>query len=341
MKKIFLLSIFLFIFLLSPSPTRAVCTSTNTCGAAFLSCRDGAGVIYACCDTSGDVCPTVTPTPTPSGPPSDSRCSNPGNQCWSKSWNCPGICPRECGSLCCLDQGACDARTACGNEGTACCHGFAQSPCGGPGSSLTCIDDTCRACGNPVDPDYPADSNHHQPCCRDFGQAPCGLGTGNVCGTDNYCYQNPFTNGCGPCLGDLSNGSVVCQLGNICCPTEEACNNVAAPPWYGQTPNSFCNLQKTRVRTALGCIDATGTATIQTILSWGIGISGGIGLLMIIYSAFLLMTAGGDKKGAQAAKELLMSALIGIAVIGISVVLLNFIGFNVLGLGNFGFITWH
>ncbi len=94
----------------------------------------------------------------------------------------------------------------------------------------------------------------------------------------------------------------------------------------------------TGVDTAIGCLAAGDPKVlIGQLLSWGIGVGGGIAFLFIIYAGFMIATAAGDPKRIQAGRELLFSALSGLVLIVLSVLLLNFIGVNVLGLGTLGF----
>ena len=88
--------------------------------------------------------------------------------------------------------------------------------------------------------------------------------------------------------------------------------------------------------TALGCIPISSGPLLSFLLSLLSGIGGGIALLLIIYAAFMISTAGGDPKKVQAGKELLTAALIGLAFITLAVVILNFFGVNVLGLQRLG-----
>jgi hypothetical protein len=91
------------------------------------------------------------------------------------------------------------------------------------------------------------------------------------------------------------------------------------------------------IYSALGCLPAGARPLITTLLRILMGVGGGIALLMTIYSAFIIITAGGDPKKVQAGKELLTASLAGLAFIALSIVVLNFIGVNVLGLSNLGF----
>jgi len=92
------------------------------------------------------------------------------------------------------------------------------------------------------------------------------------------------------------------------------------------------------VKTAIGCINASNLSTFTyQLLTWGIGFSGFVGILLIVYAGFMMLTASGDPKRVKAAQELLTAAISGIILIVLSVVILNFLGVNILGLNNLGF----
>jgi hypothetical protein len=88
--------------------------------------------------------------------------------------------------------------------------------------------------------------------------------------------------------------------------------------------------------TAVGCIDKDPKVMIGKIINVGIGIAGGIALLMILASAFMLTISQGDVKKTSDAKERLTSAIIGLIFIIFSVTILQFIGESVLKIPGFG-----
>lgn len=92
-----------------------------------------------------------------------------------------------------------------------------------------------------------------------------------------------------------------------------------------------------RVLTALGCLPLKGKEFVNAVLPWAVGIAGGIALVMIGYSGFILVTSGGDPKRVQAGRELLTASISGLILIALSVILLNFIGIKILNLGGLGF----
>jgi hypothetical protein len=93
------------------------------------------------------------------------------------------------------------------------------------------------------------------------------------------------------------------------------------------------------INTAIGCIPIGGSLspTISTLLTWSLGIAGGIAFILLIIAGFQYVTSAGDPKRAKAAQELLTSAIAGLIFIALSVLILNFIGVRLLGLNQLGF----
>ena len=119
--------------------------------------------------------------------------------------------------------------------------------------------------------------------------------------------------------------------------TAECVNTLAAQVCCKS--NALCgtgaNLNK-GVNTAIGCLIAGDPKVfISQLLGWGVGVGGGIAFLMIVFAGFQMVTASGDPKRVQAAKELLTSAIAGLILIVLSVLLLNFIGVKILHLPGF------
>ena len=136
------------------------------------------------------------------------------------------------------------------------------------------------------------------------------------------------TTGCPPAQPIACTGSYV----GYCCSNASLCS---APTTISTT--AFAGCPPGHVNTALGCIPIQGTAFIDAILRWGVGIGGGIAFLLMVYAGFLTVTSGGDPKRVAAGRELLTAAVSGLILIVLSVILLNFLGINILNLGNLGF----
>ena len=85
------------------------------------------------------------------------------------------------------------------------------------------------------------------------------------------------------------------------------------------------------IDTAIGCIPVRNTNDfIGFMIRLSIGMGGGIALVLIAVSGFMITTSGGDREKLQAGKELLTSALIGLGMIIFSVFILDLIGVRIL-----------
>jgi hypothetical protein len=74
---------------------------------------------------------------------------------------------------------------------------------------------------------------------------------------------------------------------------------------------------------------------IRFVLSWSLGIGGGVSLLLFIYSGFIYTTSAGNPEKVQAAKENFTAAAGGLLVLIFSVFLLEYFGVRLLVLPGF------
>ena len=86
------------------------------------------------------------------------------------------------------------------------------------------------------------------------------------------------------------------------------------------------------IYTAIGCIPINYTDMINFFLRWGLGIAGGIAFLFIVYSGFMIITSSGNPDRLKAGQELLTSAIMGLMLIIFSVFILRTVGVDVLNL---------
>ena len=87
------------------------------------------------------------------------------------------------------------------------------------------------------------------------------------------------------------------------------------------------------IYTAIGCIPINSMNEFTgDILSWAIGIAGGVAFIMIIVSGYIITSAAGDPKRLQGGKELLTAAVSGLLLLVFSVFLLHLIGVEILNL---------
>jgi hypothetical protein len=94
----------------------------------------------------------------------------------------------------------------------------------------------------------------------------------------------------------------------------------------------------TGIQTAIGCIPVLGgqQAFLEFILTWAIGVGGGIAFLLIVYAGFLIMTSQGNPERLKAGQELLTAAISGVVLLVLSVFILNIIGVKILEIPGFG-----
>lgn len=92
------------------------------------------------------------------------------------------------------------------------------------------------------------------------------------------------------------------------------------------------------INTAIGCIPVLTedpndpTVFLAWILTWSIGIAGGIAFLLILLAGFQIITSQGNPERMKAGQELLTAAVSGLLLLIFSIFILNFIGVDILGL---------
>ncbi len=170
----------------------------------------------------------------------------------------------------------------------------------------------------------------------------------------SFAPSNPGTYGCVwvPLLG--------CRVGNLSCstgyrlPNPQFCQGLTSsngcagaqfpcqfiPPdgsgggTGGGGPELISCSGGKGIETAIGCIptlNENGQGLAQFFLAWGLGIAGGISTIMIVIASYIISTASGDPKKAQAGKELLTSAVSGLILLVFSAFILKIIGVDLLG----------
>lgn len=87
--------------------------------------------------------------------------------------------------------------------------------------------------------------------------------------------------------------------------------------------------------TALGCIPTDPSLFIGKLLTFGVALAGGIAFLLILLGGFQILTSAGNPEQLQAGQELVSSAVSGLLLIIFSVFLLKLIGVDILGIPSF------
>lgn len=97
-----------------------------------------------------------------------------------------------------------------------------------------------------------------------------------------------------------------------------------------------CDNNHPGVQTAIGCVPTNDLqGFLEFVLKWAFFASGGIILLMIIATGYMLMTSAGNPEKLQAAKENIVALFSGLILIVFSLILLQVVGADVLKLPTF------
>lgn len=90
------------------------------------------------------------------------------------------------------------------------------------------------------------------------------------------------------------------------------------------------------INTAIGCFSISSkNAFTSDILTYALGIAGGIAFLLIAVSGFQIMASSGNPDTIKAAKQLLTSAIMGLILLVFSVFILRVIGVDILNIPGF------
>jgi len=246
-----------------------------------------------------------------------------------------------------------ETRCAACDSGENCCTCTVVPPVGGGGGicDVNLGVNNCSSGFVPICPDKTSCSETPSCACQPTSITDCGEENEVCCGGGNSCFD-PLVcvNLGGSGSGDFARCLRPCDSASDCnSSAEEVCTNGGctanpfAPPSEFKI-KIFCDSSgepstenKGRLYTAIGCIPfMTGNVFIRFILSWGIGIAGGIAFILIIVAAFQIITSSGDPKKLQAGRELMTSAIAGLVLLIFSVLILRIIGVNILGIPGFG-----
>ena len=160
---------------------------------------------------------------------------------------------------------------------------------------------------------------------------------------DNCGTKTPVCSS-GPKLGQVScTCSASCTpRGQVPTPSKPCCDGNlpsvggVCGPYSTSTPVPVGGL---KINSAIGTIPFdSSTRFFSFILSWAIGIGGGIAFFLIIMASFMITTSAGNPERIKAGQELLTSAIAGLIMLVFSVFILRIIGVDILGLGSVGLI---
>lgn len=132
----------------------------------------------------------------------------------------------------------------------------------------------------------------------------------------------------GQCFCEMPKLDEITALRPMC---EAIENNTANENRVKEAKSCRKCIENEGVWTGLGCIYVDPADFIQkTVFSWGIGITGSLGLACIIYAAFMIQTSRGNPERVKKAQELLTSCITGLLLIIFSVFILRVIGVDIL-----------
>ena len=97
-----------------------------------------------------------------------------------------------------------------------------------------------------------------------------------------------------------------------------------------------CLAQEGKSWTVLGCIPSNPGGFIQIILQTAVKIAGGIAFLSLLYGGFVLLTSGGDITKITRGKTIVTSSIVGLLMIIFSVFILRLVGYEILRIPGFG-----
>lgn len=301
----------------TPNPGTYQCTSTgsscvvgaNNCNSGF---RPGSCGTFPNCTAGSITCETIPiPTPTlPSGGTGTFQCY--GNVPCNVQNNCvPPYQPGTC-------------NTICSNGGNC----ILPTPTPTPGNCSASTKGSCTICGVPGAEcvEIPVGPGAFDYRCHFTGRCGPPTAGGWRCDrTTSQCKQATAQE-CGACGCCLTSQAQCDATGCATLPTI-----VPAAPFGGFCAGGF------GIDTAIGCIPVTtGQAFAEFLLSWGIGVGGGIGFVLIVYAGFMIVTSAGNPQKIQAGKELLTAAIMGLMLLIGGAYLLDLIGIEILNIPGFG-----
>jgi hypothetical protein len=89
------------------------------------------------------------------------------------------------------------------------------------------------------------------------------------------------------------------------------------------------------VYTVFGCFSTNPNDFVRSILSIFFGISGGIAFLVMVFGTTVILTSSGDPQRLQMGRDIITSSIFGLLLIIFSVFLLRTIGYDILQLPGF------
>ncbi len=159
--------------------------------------------------------------------------------------------------------------------------------------------------------------------CRD-NDSECNSFPINCSGRCKICYQ------CQPTHAPISRVKPVISIPDL----KPLCDQLTTENSYR---DKCWTCQKTGgIWSAIGCLPTDFSALINKyVFTTGIGIAGGIAFLYFLYGAFMILTSSGNAEKMEEAKQIITSSLAGLLLIIFSIFLLKTIGVDILQLPGF------
>lgn len=141
-----------------------------------------------------------------------------------------------------------------------------------------------------------------------------------------------------PSTVDFSNPGCRCVLADSPGPSESMiimCKRYLTSS--KELPNCISCANTNGMWTGMGCLPLDIKTLIGSfVLSTGIGLGGGLALLCIIYSAFMMQSSQGNPEKLKKAQEMITSCIMGLMLIIFSIFIMKIIGVNILRIPGFG-----
>lgn len=156
-----------------------------------------------------------------------------------------------------------------------------------------------------------------------------GLGTVTCRSTFLGCEEVPGTNTC--TQGTSFNCS---NIPNAFCDGVHNCHapySTPTPPGGGTWQPDYCAGGQ-GIQTALGCINTNPQEFINNLFTILLGLGGGIAFLLMIVGALFVLTSQGQPERVSRGKEVFVGAISGLLMIIFSTFLLELIGVDILGI---------
>lgn len=133
----------------------------------------------------------------------------------------------------------------------------------------------------------------------------------------------------------VASSQTTCDLCGWCNQTIEP----KPPDWnkcYACLYDAAGNEVKGSYYTIFGCLSTKPEFFVKSMLSIVFGMSGGIAFLAVLAGSAILLTSSGNPEKLQTGKDILTSSIFGLLLIIFSVFLLRVVGFDILRIPGFG-----